>query len=275
MRGALAHVVKTDVTVEAELKRLRDEALERWGGIDAWVNNAGTTYFARLAEGELASHRRVIETNLIAPVVATRLVLPIFRRQRARTFVNIGSVLSQIGQTFVPAYVISKFGLKGLSEAVRADVADVPGIHVSTVLPYAVDTPHSRTPQTRPASRPAPCSRYKSRSASPTRLWTSPHASPAALRSALHRRRLGTALVVAGCDRTSASPRAQHVPPGWPTTRHGRQSVFAPGNAGAVHGSRRPVIGRTVFALWVAGEIVRMSAGWLQTLTWRSHRAMR
>jgi NAD(P)-dependent dehydrogenase (short-subunit alcohol dehydrogenase family) len=74
--------------------------------------------------------------------MAARLLLPIFRRQRAGTLINVGSVLSQLVQTFVPAYVISKFGLRGLSEAVRADVADIPGIRVSTVLPSAVDTPH-------------------------------------------------------------------------------------------------------------------------------------
>ena len=141
-RGGQAHVVLTDVTRDSDLQRLRDEALARWGRIDVWINNAGTTYFARLDDGDLAKHRRVIDTNLIAPLVATRLVLPVFRRQRTGTVINIGSVLSQIGQTFVPAYVISKFGLRGLSDAVRADVADMPGINVCTVLPYAVDTPH-------------------------------------------------------------------------------------------------------------------------------------
>ena len=51
-RGGLTHVVATDVTLELDLKRLRDETLARWGRIDVWVNNAGTTYFARLDEGE-------------------------------------------------------------------------------------------------------------------------------------------------------------------------------------------------------------------------------
>jgi NAD(P)-dependent dehydrogenase (short-subunit alcohol dehydrogenase family) len=53
------------------------------GRIDVWVNNAGTTFFARLDEGDLAAHRWVIDTNLIAPMIATRPVLPVFRRQVA------------------------------------------------------------------------------------------------------------------------------------------------------------------------------------------------
>src|SRR5688500_11506594 len=75
VRGGLALVVETDVTVEADLERLRDRAVEQWGRIDVWVNNAGTTYFARLDEGELTAHRRVIDTNLVGAMVATRFVL--------------------------------------------------------------------------------------------------------------------------------------------------------------------------------------------------------
>ena len=56
--------------------------------------------------------------------------------------INVGSVLSEIGQAFAPSYVISKFGVHGLSEALRVELADEPDIHVCTVFPYAIDTPH-------------------------------------------------------------------------------------------------------------------------------------
>jgi short-subunit dehydrogenase len=275
-RGGLAYVVQTDVTLESELRRLRDETLARWGRIDVWVNNAGTTYFARLDEGELAAHRRVIETNLVAAMVATRLVLPIFRRQRAGTFINIGSVLSQIGQTFVPAYVISKFGLKGLSEAVRADVADLPGIHVSTVLPYAVDTPHFQDA--------ANATGKQARAMQPIQEPERVADAIVDIAARPRRQRYVPRYIVAGVALHWLWPAAtERLLRDALRTFHlvGREPVtdgnlFSPaGNAGAVHGSRRPVVGRTVFALWVAREIVRMSARSLQTLTWRSHRAMR
>ena len=68
--------------------------------------------------------------------------MPVFRRQGRGTLINVGSVLSEVGQAFVPAYCISKFGLRGLSETLRSEVADAPGIDVCTLLPYTVDTPH-------------------------------------------------------------------------------------------------------------------------------------
>ncbi len=137
---ALCHV--TDVTLEDQVKALAAAALDKWGRIDVWVNNAGVTTFSRLEDGPFDEHRRVIETNLFGAIYGARAVLPIFRRQRRGVLINVGSVLSSIGQPFVPSYVISKFGLRGLSEALRAEVADQPDIFVCSLLPYAMDTQH-------------------------------------------------------------------------------------------------------------------------------------
>ncbi|WP_170135344.1 SDR family NAD(P)-dependent oxidoreductase [Nannocystis exedens] len=141
-RGGEALVVPTDVTREDAVMRLAEETLAEWGRIDAWINNAGVTLFAPLEGGSLADHRQVIETNLHGALHGVRAVVPVFRRQRHGTLINIGSVLSKIGHAFVPSYVISKFALHGLSEALRVELAEYPDIHVCTVFPYAIDTPH-------------------------------------------------------------------------------------------------------------------------------------
>jgi short-subunit dehydrogenase len=141
-RGGEALVVPADVTSEESLDQLIRSTLEQWGTIDVWINNAGVTTFAHLDQGEFAEHRRVIETNLFGAMLGARLVLPVFRRQRHGTLINVSSVLGKIGQPFAPSYAISKFGLRGLSEVLRVEVADELGIHVCTVLPYAIDTPH-------------------------------------------------------------------------------------------------------------------------------------
>jgi len=141
-RGGEAISVQTDVTIEDDVIRLAAVAVERWGRIDVWINNAGVTLFARIEDAPFAEHRRVIETNLFGAIHGARAVVPIFRRQQRGTMINVGSVLSKVGNPFVPSYTISKFGLHGLSEALRVELAEHPDIHVCTILPYTIDTPH-------------------------------------------------------------------------------------------------------------------------------------
>jgi NAD(P)-dependent dehydrogenase (short-subunit alcohol dehydrogenase family) len=140
--GGSAVSVVTDVTVESDVSRLLERALELTGAIHTWVNNAGVTAFGTLEVIPTEVHRRVIETNVWGSIFGARAVLPVFRRQGYGVLINVGSILSKVGQPFVPSYVISKFALRGLSEALRAEVADQPGIHICTLLPYAVDTQH-------------------------------------------------------------------------------------------------------------------------------------
>jgi NAD(P)-dependent dehydrogenase (short-subunit alcohol dehydrogenase family) len=140
--GAEAVAVATDVTDEGAVRSLAERALELGGAIDAWVNNAGVTCFGALEEGPLDDHRRVIETNLWGSVHGARAAIPIFRRQGQGVLINVASILGKVGQPFVPSYVISKFALRGLSDALRAELVDQPHIHVCTLLPYAIDTPH-------------------------------------------------------------------------------------------------------------------------------------
>ena len=140
--GVEALPVVADVTNELDIANLVKRALEVTGSIDVWVNNAGVTAFGSLETTPLADLRRVLETNLWGSIFGARAVLPVFRKQGHGVLINVGSILSKIGQPFVPAYVISKFALRGLSEALRAELADQPRIQVCTLLPYAIDTPH-------------------------------------------------------------------------------------------------------------------------------------
>jgi NAD(P)-dependent dehydrogenase (short-subunit alcohol dehydrogenase family) len=139
--GRAFHQV-TDVTNEEQVRSLAEHAAMHTGRIDVWINNAGATLFGAIDDGPFEAHRRVIETNLFGAIFGARAVLPFLRQQKQGVIINVGSVLSKIGQPFVPSYVISKFGLHGLSEALRADLADLPEIHVCTLYPYAVNTQH-------------------------------------------------------------------------------------------------------------------------------------
>jgi NAD(P)-dependent dehydrogenase (short-subunit alcohol dehydrogenase family) len=140
--GARTLVVPTDVTRHEDVGVLAATAVEAFGRIDVWINNAGVTYYAFLEDGVLELHERVIQTNLLGAVYGARAVVPVFRRQHEGVLINVGSVLSEVGQAFVPSYVISKFGVHGLTEALRVELADEPDIHACTIFPFAIDTPH-------------------------------------------------------------------------------------------------------------------------------------
>jgi NAD(P)-dependent dehydrogenase (short-subunit alcohol dehydrogenase family) len=140
--GGEALAVATDVTDEPAVRRLAEAALQLTGRIDVWVNNAGVTTFAPLFEGPFEDHRRVFETNVYGAIYGARAVLPVFRRQHAGVLIDVSSVLGKVGQPYVPSYVVSKFALQGLAETLRTALAEEPGVHVCTLLPHAIDTPH-------------------------------------------------------------------------------------------------------------------------------------
>lgn len=140
--GGVAEAVVADVTRAEDMQRLVDRVIQLRQRIDVWVNNAGITLFAPLTRGPLEAHRAVIETNLMGPIIAARAVLPVFRRQGEGILINVGSVLSWVAQPFVPSYVASKFGVRGITEALQAEFADDPEIHICGIYPFSIDTPH-------------------------------------------------------------------------------------------------------------------------------------
>lgn len=139
--GAEALAQPTDVTEWQQVERLAQAALGRFGAIDVWVNDAAVSLFGRLEEVPLIEFERVVRTNLMGTVHGCRVALPAFRAQGAGTLINVASVVAAVGQPFATAYSSTKWAIRGLSEALRAETADQPRVHVCTILPGSVDTP--------------------------------------------------------------------------------------------------------------------------------------
>jgi short-subunit dehydrogenase len=139
--GGRALAIAADVTDERALEQLARRAIETFGRIDVWINNAAVTLFARFEQAPPEAYRRVIETNLFGCIHGARAVLPYFREQGSGILINISSGVGKIGSPFISAYVASKFAIIGLSESLRMELRDAPDIHVCTVLPAAIDTP--------------------------------------------------------------------------------------------------------------------------------------
>jgi NAD(P)-dependent dehydrogenase (short-subunit alcohol dehydrogenase family) len=258
--GGDATVVVTDVTREDDVRALVDAALALRGRIDVWVNNAGVTLFAPLEGAPFEEHRRVIEVNLFGAMYAARAVVPVFRRQRRGVMINVGSILSKIGQPFVPSYVISKFALRGLTEALRTELADLRDVHVCSLLPYAIDTPHFESGGNRvgreafsmpPVQEPQKVARVMADLAErPVRERHVPRI--ALLGLALH------AILPRTTERLILDVLREWHFGDRPEPRvHG--NLFAPDDdVSTAHGTRPPQLGLPALAAWIVGHVGRM-----------------
>ncbi len=139
-RGTPALPVVCDVTDEDAVEDLADEALSHFGRVDAWVNNAAVSLFARFEEAPSDAYRQVIETNLFGYIHGARAAIRCFREQGYGNLVNVSSMLSRGGSPYVSAYAASKYAVNGLSRSLRQELTDS-DIEVSVVMPASIDTP--------------------------------------------------------------------------------------------------------------------------------------
>lgn len=139
--GGRALVVPTDVTDADAVKRLADKAEDVFGGIDVWINNAGTGVFGPYQEADFALHRKTIEVNLLGTMHGAFAVLPVFLRQSRGILINNVSIGGWAPTPFAAAYTASKFGLRGFTASLRQELANRSGIHVCGIFPAMVDTP--------------------------------------------------------------------------------------------------------------------------------------
>ena len=126
--------VALDITDPAAAADAAQAAVDRFGGVDVLVNNAGNFYagyFENISDEQL---RRQMETNFFGPLNVTRAILPVMRRQRSGQVITITSAAGLIGQEFCAAYAPSKFALEGWMESLRYDVAPY-GIRTMAVEP--------------------------------------------------------------------------------------------------------------------------------------------
>lgn len=140
-RGAEAMALPADVTDQIAIEGVARQTVGRFGRLDVWVNNAGVNLYGRLEEAPGQAWHRVVETNVFGTYHGLRAALPWMREQGSGVIVNVSSVLGKVGSPYQSAYVASKHAVRALSDCVRQELSDAPGIAVSTVLPGPVDTP--------------------------------------------------------------------------------------------------------------------------------------
>ncbi|TWR26667.1 SDR family NAD(P)-dependent oxidoreductase [Mucilaginibacter achroorhodeus] len=126
--------LQLDVNNKEEVHSAIASTIEKFGGIDVLVNNAGFGITGAVEAYSDEQVRSQLQTNLYAPIEITRAVLPHMRKKRSGHILQISSIGGRVGSGGVSVYQAAKFGLSGFSEGLAIEVADV-GIKVTCIEP--------------------------------------------------------------------------------------------------------------------------------------------
>ena len=140
--GGEAIFVPCDVSDQSQVENVAREAINRFGRIDTWVNNAGLAIYGRLHEVSDEDNRRLFDINFWGVVYGSLAALP-HLKSNGGALINVGSEVSEAAVPVLGMYSASKHAVKGFTDCLRIEVEEVDELPVSITLiqPTAVDTP--------------------------------------------------------------------------------------------------------------------------------------
>ncbi len=148
--GSEAIPVVTDVTRRRDVERLRDVALERFGHVDVWVNNAGRGASHVVMDLTDEDVQDILDVVVKSVLFGMQAIIPQFQERGAGHLINVSSFMGRVPlATYRSIYSAAKSAVNVLTANLRMDLrAKYPGIHVSLVMPGIVDTEFHKVAQT-------------------------------------------------------------------------------------------------------------------------------
>lgn len=141
--GGDASYFTADVSKEEEAKALARAAVDKYGRIDTWINNAGIHSFGKIEDVALKDANRIFDVNFWGIVHGSRAAIPYLRKSKG-SLINIGSVLSSHAVPLQGYYCASKHAVKGYTNSLRMELeAKKIPVAISLVKPSAIHTPIS------------------------------------------------------------------------------------------------------------------------------------
>jgi short-subunit dehydrogenase len=120
--GPEALVTPGDLTEEDTQRRVVDRTVERFGGIDVLINNAGAGLYGPSWRTPMEETRRLMELNFFALLGLTQLAVPHMQRRGGGMIVNISSIAGKITLPWMTLYSASKYAVCALTEGLRAEL---------------------------------------------------------------------------------------------------------------------------------------------------------
>jgi short-subunit dehydrogenase len=131
--------IPTDMTNETDIKEMIHKVKEHFGRIDVLVNNAGQGLYGAIEHVGIHDYKKIIDLNIIGPLVAMQQVIPIMREQGSGHILNISSLVSKNYFPMLGAYASTKYALNCLSLTARVEL-EKDNIVVNVMHPGLTDT---------------------------------------------------------------------------------------------------------------------------------------
>ncbi len=131
--------IRADVTKHEDRSYCMAVMESAFGGVDVLINLAGINAFVQFDSQRPEQIEKIIQVNVVAPMLMTQAVLPLMKKQGGGLVVNVGSTFGSIGFPCFTTYSASKFAMRGFSQALRREFSGR-GIKVLYVAPRAVRT---------------------------------------------------------------------------------------------------------------------------------------
>ena len=134
-RGGDAKLIAGDVSDETDAKSIVDEMVERWGGIDILINNAGVISWKSMLDEKLDTLKRIVDVNLLGVINMTYFASKVMKKQEnGGVIVNVSSGAGKTAYPNLAVYSATKFGVLGFTQAIAQELYE-DNIRVYAVCP--------------------------------------------------------------------------------------------------------------------------------------------
>lgn len=140
--GGTAMAVRTDVSIPEEVERLAASAVERFGHVDVWVNNAGYGLIGSVEQTTVEEMQRLMDTNFMGMFHGCKAAIAQMRKQGRGHIINVSSLAARFPMPLHAGYTATKCAMDGFTEALAIEMSGT-GIEVSVILPGVTETDFS------------------------------------------------------------------------------------------------------------------------------------
>jgi len=139
--GGEAAYAATDVTDDAQVENLAKVAIENFGRIDVWINNAGIMPQSVLSEKKIQDWNNMIDINIKGTLYGIGAAIPYMDKQKSGHIINVSSVAGHVAHSGSAVYSATKYAVRAISESLRQEMVDAKNnVRVTVISPGAINT---------------------------------------------------------------------------------------------------------------------------------------